>query len=111
MRARLGTIAAFLGAATEDLVFTGGTQEGLTIVARGLDLQPGDEILTTTHDHPAAVYPWLLEAKRRGLKVTQLPQDGVAGRRRRRSSRDSPARSPRRPACCSSRTCSTPTGR
>jgi isopenicillin-N epimerase len=78
MRARLGTIAAFLGAATEDLAFTGGTQEGLTIVARGLDLQSGDEILTTTHDHPTAVYPWLLEAKRRGLKVTQLPQEGVA---------------------------------
>ena len=77
MRARLGAIAAFLGTATEDLAFTGGTQEALTIVARGLDLQPGDEILTTTHDHPAAVYPWLLEAKRRGYKVTQLPQDGV----------------------------------
>ena len=77
MRTRLGAIAAFVGAATEDLVFTGGTQEGLTIVARGLDLQPGDEILTTTHDHPTAVYPWLLEARRRGLKVSQLAQDGV----------------------------------
>ena len=78
IRAHLGTIGAFLGAAGEDLVFTGGTQEGLTIVARGLDLQPGDEILTTTHDHPTAIYPWLLEAKRRGLKVTQLAPDGVA---------------------------------
>jgi isopenicillin-N epimerase len=78
MRAQLGAIAAFLGAAVEDVVFTGGTQDGLTLVARGLDLQPGDEILTTTHDHPTAVYPWLLEAKRRGLTVTQLPQDGVA---------------------------------
>jgi selenocysteine lyase/cysteine desulfurase len=77
IRTRLGNIAAFLGAATEDIAFTGGTHEGLTVVARGLDLQPGDEILTTAHDHPAAVYPWLLEAKRRGLKVTQLPQDGV----------------------------------
>jgi isopenicillin-N epimerase len=77
MRQRLAAIAAFLGTAVEDLAFTSGTQEGLTLVARGLDLQPGDEILTTTHDHPSAVYPWLMEAKRRGLKLTQLPQDGV----------------------------------
>jgi len=77
MRAHLGAIAAFLGTAAEDLVFTGGTHEGLTMVARGLDLQPGDEILTTTHDHPTAVYPWLLEAKRRGVKLVQLAQDGV----------------------------------
>jgi isopenicillin-N epimerase len=77
MRQRLAAVAAFLGTALENLAFTGGAQEGLTIVARGLDLQPGDEILTTTHDHPAAIYPWLLEAKRRGFTVTQLPQDGV----------------------------------
>ena len=77
MRERLAAVAAFLGTGLEDLAFNGGTQEGLTTVARGLDLQPGDEILTTTHDHPAAVYPWLLEAKRSGLTLTQLPQDGV----------------------------------
>jgi selenocysteine lyase/cysteine desulfurase len=77
MRQRLTAVAAFLGAAPEDLTFTSGTQEALTLVAQGLDLQPGDEILTTTHDHPAAVYPWLMIAKRRGLKVVQLPQDGV----------------------------------
>jgi isopenicillin-N epimerase len=77
MRQRLTAVGAFLGAATEDLAFMSGTQEGLTVVARGLDLQSGDEILTTTHDHPAAVYPWLLEAKRRGLTLKQLPQDSV----------------------------------
>ncbi len=77
MRQRLTAVGAFLGAATEDLAFTSGAQEGLTVVARGLDLAPGDEILTTTHDHPAAVYPWLLEAKRRGLSLNQLPQEGV----------------------------------
>jgi len=77
MRERLTAIAAFLGTASEDLAFTSGTQEGLSVVAHGLDLQPGDEILTTVHDHPAAVYPWLLEAKRRGVRLRQLPQDGV----------------------------------
>lgn len=76
-RPRLNTIAAFLGALPDDVALTSGATEGLNTVARGLDLQPGDEILTTTHDRPAAVYPWLLESKRRGIKVTQLPQEGV----------------------------------
>ena len=67
----------FLGATPDDLVLTTGTLEGLNLVAHGLDLQPGDEVLTTSHDHPAAVYPWLLEARRRGIKVVQLPQPGV----------------------------------
>lgn len=77
VRQRLLAVAAFLGAEPDDLAYTSGATEALSTVARGLDLQPGDEVLTTTHDRPAAVYPWLLEAKRRGIKVVQIPQDGV----------------------------------
>jgi len=77
LRTRLLDLAVFLGATPDDLVLTTGTLEGLNLVAHGLDLQPGDEVLTTSHDHPAAVYPWLLEARRRGIKVVQLPQPGV----------------------------------
>lgn len=77
VRQRLAAVASFLGAEPDDLAYTSGAAEGLGTVARGLDLQPGDEVLTTTHDRPAAVYPWLLEAKRRGFRVVQLPQDGV----------------------------------
>ncbi len=77
MTPRLASIAAFLGTEADDVALTSGSAEALNTVARGLDLQAGDEVLTTTHDRPAAVYPWLLEAKRRGIKVTQLPQDGV----------------------------------
>lgn len=75
--APLADIGGFLGADAADLVLTSGAADGLGLVAQGLDLQPGDEVLTTTHDHDSAVYPWLAQAKRRGLKVVQLPQDGV----------------------------------
>jgi len=77
LRRQLTTLAAFVGAEPDDLALNSGSTEGLNTVARGLDLQPGDEVLTTVHDRPAAVYPWLLEAKRRGIKVKQLPQEGV----------------------------------
>ncbi len=69
----LGTVAQFFGAGADDLVFTSGATQALNMVAAGLDFSPDDEILTTTHDHPAAVYPWRLQAKRRGLKVVQIP--------------------------------------
>lgn len=77
VRRRLGDLADFLGATADDLAFTAGAGEALNIVAHGLDLQPGDEVITTSHDRAAAVYPWLLEAKRRGIKVIQVPQAGV----------------------------------
>jgi isopenicillin-N epimerase len=75
--APLSAIGGFLGADAADLVLTAGAADGLSLVAQGLDLQPGDEVLTTAHDHDSAVYPWLVQAKRRGIKVVQLPQDGV----------------------------------
>ena len=73
----LADIGTYLGASPTEIVLTSGASEGLNLVAQGLDLQPGEEVLTTAHDHPAAVYPWLVQARRRGIKVVQLPQDGV----------------------------------
>lgn len=73
----LADIGGYLGADPADIVLTSGAGEGLALVAQGLDLQGGDEVLTTTHDHDSAVYPWLVQARRRGIKVVQLPQDGV----------------------------------
>jgi isopenicillin-N epimerase len=72
LRSFLGSVASFLGASPEELTFTSGCTEALNLVAQGLDLNAGDEIVTTQHEHAAAIYPWLLQAKRRGVKVTQI---------------------------------------
>jgi len=65
-------LASFLGCGTEELTFTSGCSEALGLVAAGLDLVADDEILTTRHEHNAAIYPWLLQAKRRGVRVVQV---------------------------------------
>jgi selenocysteine lyase/cysteine desulfurase len=78
LRGLFGDVAHLVGAVADDLLITSGATEALSIVASGLDFTPGDEILTTTHDHPAAVYPWLLQAKRRGLKVVQISMPAPA---------------------------------
>ncbi len=66
-------VAGFVGAGRNDIAFTSGATEGMSYIAAGLDLEAGDEVLTTTHEHQAGIYPWLLVAKRRGITVRQLP--------------------------------------
>ncbi|MTE16355.1 aminotransferase class V-fold PLP-dependent enzyme [Nocardia sp. CT2-14] len=53
--------AEFLGAAPDEVVFTGGSTAGLNAVALswGLtNLRDGDEILYSPRDHASNVYPW-----------------------------------------------------
>lgn len=70
---RLATrFAAFAGCDPEELLFTRGAGEALSMVAGGLDLASGDEILTTAQEHPAAISPWLFQARRRGVVVKQI---------------------------------------
>lgn len=67
-----GRFAAFVGCTPDEIVFTRGAGEALSFVAAGLDLSAGDEILTTTQEHPAALSPWLTLARRRGVIVKQV---------------------------------------
>jgi isopenicillin-N epimerase len=45
--------AAYVGGRAAEIALTRSTTEGLAIVYSGLQLGPGDEVLTTTHDHYA----------------------------------------------------------
>ena len=55
--------ASFMGCDAEEIMFTRGAGEALSTVAYGLDLNPGDEVLTTTREHPAFISPWLALAR------------------------------------------------
>lgn len=63
---------SFIGCDADEIVFTRGTGEALATVANGLDLNAGDEIITTNREHPATLSPWLLLARRRGIVVKQI---------------------------------------
>ncbi len=63
--------ATFAGCDADEILFTRGAGEALSLVANGLDLTSGDEIVTTTREHPAALSPWLFQARRRGIVVKQ----------------------------------------
>jgi isopenicillin-N epimerase len=64
--------AAFINADVDEIALTHNTTEGMNFIANGLDLQAGDEILMTFHEHPGGREPWMLKAKRHGVVVKQL---------------------------------------
>ena len=53
LRAAAGQLAAFLGAAAEDLAFVDNATTGVNAVLRSFALKPGDEVLITDHTYPA----------------------------------------------------------
>jgi len=70
--------AKLIGAKASEIALLGPTSVGLSLVANGLDWQPGDEVVCYLDDYPANVYPWI-ELQRRGVvvKFLQPAQLGV----------------------------------
>jgi selenocysteine lyase/cysteine desulfurase len=65
-------VADFIGAKLDEVALVRNATEGLNYVAHGLDLEPGDEVLTTDEEHPSGLNPWLLKQKRYGIVVRQI---------------------------------------
>lgn len=59
----------FFNCGTDEIAFTRNATEGMNIIARGLPLQKGDEVLLTTHEHPGGAMPWLGLANDIGIRV------------------------------------------
>ncbi|HKJ03190.1 MAG TPA: aminotransferase class V-fold PLP-dependent enzyme [Longimicrobiales bacterium] len=64
--------AAFLGASADEVVLTRNTTEGMNAVAQGMDLGPGDQILTTNHEHPGGSLCWEHVARRTGAEIVKI---------------------------------------
>ncbi len=65
--------ATVLGAAPEDVALTGSTTDGVNTVLSGLDLRPGDEILTSDEEHPGLLAPLALARHRHGVHLREVP--------------------------------------
>jgi isopenicillin-N epimerase len=64
-RAALG---AYLGTHADNLVYTQNVTISVNIVARSLELGPGDEVLATDHEYGAMDRTWRFLAKERGFR-------------------------------------------
>lgn len=65
------TVANFINAKSDEIVFTSGATEGLNFIAYGLEylIEEGDVILTTHTDHSSNLLPWFEVAKRKKAKI------------------------------------------
>ena len=61
--------AKFFNCDDEEIAFTRNATEGMNIIARGLSLKKGDEVLMTTHEHPGGGMPWLALANDTRIRV------------------------------------------
>ncbi len=69
------TAARFLGVSPQEIAFSRNTTEGNSIVAAGLRLGPGDEVILDSHAHPGGSFPWYNQAKARGVVVKLFEPD------------------------------------
>jgi len=69
------TVARFIGADVNEIVFTKSATEAVNLVAWswGERLSAGDEILTTEMEHHANIVPWYMLAQRKGLVLRYIP--------------------------------------
>jgi selenocysteine lyase/cysteine desulfurase len=68
-------VAAWMGADEGEVCFVRNATEGNGIVADGLDLRPGDEVIFEAHAHPGGSFAWLQQARRRGAVVKVFEPD------------------------------------
>jgi isopenicillin-N epimerase len=66
-------LAREFGCDQEEIAITRNASEGLETVQLGLDLERGDEVLTTTHDYPRMVNAWRQRVRRDGIVLRTVP--------------------------------------
>jgi isopenicillin-N epimerase len=65
-------LAASFGCDPEEIAITRNASEALEICILGLDLKPGDEVLTTNQDYPRMLTTWRQREKRDGIVLKQI---------------------------------------
>ena len=60
-------VSRFVGVSKDEISLTHNTTEGINIVASGLRLEAGDEVIMTSHEHAGNALPWLNQNVQRGV--------------------------------------------
>jgi selenocysteine lyase/cysteine desulfurase len=68
-----GRVATLFGATAADVAITGSTTDGINAVLSAVDIQPGDEILTSDEEHPGVLGPIATARDTRGARVRVVP--------------------------------------
>jgi isopenicillin-N epimerase len=72
MDAHRQALADFTGCKKDELALTHNATEAMGIVASGLDLRAGDEVVMTDQEHPSGRGAWMVRQSRHGVAVRQV---------------------------------------
>jgi L-cysteine/cystine lyase len=74
-----GAYAGVLGCGPTEVALTGSTTDGVNTVIAGLDLRPGDEVLTSDEEHPGLLAPLGRARRRDRIAVRVVPFAEIPG--------------------------------
>lgn len=69
-------LSRFLGCSSEEVALCDSTTTGMNIFMWGYDWRPGDQIIAGSLENPAAKVPLMVLARRLGVKLTYISQNG-----------------------------------
>jgi len=64
-------VAELFSVSEEEIALIHNTTEGMNIIARSIDLQPGDEVILADHEHASAVSPWKVWQEEKGIVLVR----------------------------------------
>lgn len=79
MRKQRTRIGRFVNADADEIALTQNATMGMSFIANGIELEAGDEVITTDQEHSGGIGGWRLRAARSGIVVRELPLDSVLG--------------------------------
>jgi len=62
-------VADLFSVSEEEIALIHNTTEGMNLIARSMDLQNGDEIISADHEHSSALNPWKYWQQSKGIKI------------------------------------------
>jgi selenocysteine lyase/cysteine desulfurase len=69
-------VAKLLNCDAKEIALTDNTTHAMSYIAQGLELKPGDEIITSNQEHGGGISSWMVREKRDGakVKIIELPK-------------------------------------
>lgn len=64
-------VANLFSVSKEEIAITHNTTEGMNLIARSFDLQPGDEIILADHEHASGTICWEVWQESKGIKIVR----------------------------------------
>jgi isopenicillin-N epimerase len=73
LRAARAAVGGLINAAADEVALVPNATFGVNVVARSLDLGPGDEVLTSDHEYGACRHVWQYLSQKRGFRLVTRP--------------------------------------